>query len=242
MNKQTEHQILEPGLRSIPEISEMAKLAEMLGKRPPAGGLAQFGAMTFEEIAHSIVPCSEGFDKQSGATYKDKTTPLIRLFRERGWPKFDRAIVIAGMRKYNSDPKDGFIPYAPGSIDIEAAINFDPKHKELQIFGRERGDNDEILSCLVELHYITGIATEYGNGEDSLEIVIPTRTDGIWEKITDLQFSRPTGIVIVTPYITLWCENMSVNNLIIMPTDITSVKMGEAIKIAKYLCNRNEIE
>lgn len=242
MTTETKQQILEPESINMPDISAMSALAKTIEKRPPAGGLAQFGAMTFKEIAHSIVPCNKGFDKQSGGTYQDEADPLVRIFRERGWPEFDRAIVIAGVRKYHIDPKDGFIPYAPGSIDIEAAVNFDPKHRELQLFGKKRGNNDGILSCLFGLRYITGIATEYGNGENSLEIIVPVETEGVWEKIDDLQFKRPTGMVIVTPYLTLWCENMSVNNLIKMPDAIVSVKMFETIKIAKYLLLANNIK
>lgn len=149
--------------------------------------------------------------------------------------------MLAGVRKYVVDPKDGFIPLAPGSIDIEAALKLDKpnEHRELQIFGDIRKETGAFK--LSGIDSIIGFATEYGNGPDSLETIIPVLTRGIWEKIMDTQFSRPTGIVIVTPYITLWCEDMSINNLINMPTEIMSVKMREAIKIAEHLCDTNNI-
>ena len=196
--------------------------------------------MSFDEIAFAIISADKGFDKQSKTNWNSPEIALERVFREYDWAKFHAAIVIAGVRKYVVDPNDGFIPLAPGSIDVEAALEFNPKHRELQPYGRvTHRIHFQGLSEMIqrELDKRIGFATEYGNGEDSLEVVIPLHTPGVWEKIEDTQFDRPTGMVIVTPHITLWCEDMSINNLIDMPTKMMSVKMLEAIKIARHLCN-----
>ncbi|MCK5466709.1 hypothetical protein KAI56_04435 [Candidatus Parcubacteria bacterium] len=235
MTNKKELQILEPEARNIPDISAMNTFAEMLGKRSPSGGFVQVGVMSFLEIAESIVPCDSGFDKQIGVKYDGQDFVLSRIFEERGWPLFRNAIVLAGVRKYNVDPKDGFIPLAPDSIDIEAAIKLSLTHREVQVLGEKRVSGMPI--DLTGIDSKIGVATEYGNGQPSFELIFPIKTKGIWKEIVDIQFNRPTGMVIITPYITLWCECMSINNLSTMPMNIVSVKMFEAIKIAKWFAN-----
>ena len=224
---------LEPAERSFDFSPEIKKFAEIMGKRS-GGGSVQLGVMNLEEIASAIIPVNNGFNKQGNNTWEYPAFALSRMMREYGQTPFKQAIVIAGVRKYAVDPNDGFIPLAPGSIDVEAAIEFNPEHRELQIYGN-RCPPYALFQKAV--HEILGFATEYGNGQDSLESLIPLYTFGVWRKIKDIQFNRPTGMVIVTPHITLWCEDMSINNLVNMPTKMTSVKMLEAIKIAKHLCN-----
>lgn len=220
-------------------VSDIEKFAKKSGKRP-GGGSVRLGIMSFKEIADVIVPCEHGFDKKSGMEYDNKSFVLSRIFKERGWPPFNKAIVLAGMRKYVVDPKDGFVPYAPGTIDIEAAIELNTEYRELRMEIDPRAETEGIHK-LHGLKSKIGFSTEYGNGPDSLETDFLLEEPGIWKKINDIQFNRPTGIVIVTPYITLWCEDMSINNLIEMPNYMTSVKMLEAIKIVKNLREINNI-
>lgn len=224
---------LEPKRRIFDLSSEIKDFAEVVGKRT-GGGSAQIGVMSLEEIASTIVPVSSGFDKQGNTTWEGPTFALLRVMREYGWTPFDQAIIIADVQKYAVDLSDGFIPLAPKSIDVEANIEFSSEHRELQIYG-DRCSPHLLLQKAV--HEIVGFATEYGNGQDSLEVVIPLYTSGVWKRIEDIQFNRSTGMVIVTPYITLWCEDMSINKLTDMPTEVSSVKTLEAIKIAKHLCS-----
>ena len=239
----SDKQILKPETREMPDLNTTKAFAEEIEKRS-GGGIVQTGLMSLDEIADVIVPCKKGYDKLSGSTPNNPISFLYRIFTERGWPMFEHAIVLAGVRKYNIDPSNGFVPFAPGTIDIEAAPKLDYKHNELKILGKERESTGKLTrtSGLVRMRYIVGLATEYGNGKDSLETVIPVFTPGIWEEIKDIQFDRPTGMVIVTQHITLWCEGMSINNLMNMPMDISSVKMLEAIKIMKYLYDFNDIK
>lgn len=230
---------LEPKERSTPNISEIDTFAKNMGKRS-GGGSVQVGLMFLGEIANTIVPCNSGFDKKSANKYNSQLFVLSRFFEEHGWPLLNKAIVLAGVRKYVIDPEDGFIPLAPGTIDIEAALEMNPEHRELQIFGDMRKKMEVPLE-LYDLNSIIGFATEYGNGQDSLETILPIFTPGIWKEIKDIQFNRPTGMVIVTPYITLWCENMSINNLVEVPMNLVSVKMLETIKIVKHFCNNYNI-
>jgi len=226
--------IKEPEKELTIGMSDIKEFAEKSGKRT-GGGSVPIGIMSFEEIADVIVPCERGFDKKSGVEYNSKSFVLSRIFEERGWPPFDKAIVLAGMRKYVVDPEDGFVPYAPGTIDIEAAIGLNPEHRELKLEIDPR-TGTENFPRLHGLKSKIGYSTEYGNGPDSIEMILPNDEPGIWRKIKDIQFNRPTGMVIVTPYIRLWCEGMSINNLINMPPEMYSVKMLETIKIAKHSC------
>ena len=235
---------LEPVGRIFDPSSRIEGFAEATRKRA-GGGSVQIGPMSFEAIASAIVPVSSGFDKQSGAKWEDPAFVLSRVMTEYGWTLFDSAIVIAGVRKYVVDPSDGFLPLAPGSIDIEAALEFNPEHRELQIYGDHHSHSPLFRETVNE---ITGLATEYGNGPNSLEGIIPLYTPGAWRRIIDTQLDangnkldRPTGMAIITPYTKLWCEGMSVNNLRGMPMDMASVKMLEAIKIAKHLCKEFNI-
>ncbi|MCK4592527.1 hypothetical protein KAT63_03780 [Candidatus Parcubacteria bacterium] len=223
-------------------ITDIEKFAEMIGKRS-GGGSVRIGRMTFEEISDVTIKCKKAFDKKNEIVLNGKNSILLRIFQERGWPAFDQAIVIAGVRKFNVDQEDeiGFISLGCGSIDVEAAIELNIEHRELELETRLRNKEEK----LPELHGLIskiGLSTEFGNGPDSLETTLLLWEPEIWENIKDIQFNRPAGIVIVTPYITLWCEGMSINNLIEMPDYMASVKMAEAIKIGKNLCEINNIK
>ena len=222
---------------TIPGIKEFA---EKSAKRP-AGGSAQIGRMSFREISDEIIECKKAYDKRSNTILNGKDTILLRVFQERGWPVFDQAIVIAGARKFNVDQKDeiGFIPLGCGTIDTEAAIELNAEYRELELETKPR---EEELPELRGLSSKIGFSTEYGNGHDSLETTLLLSEPKIWTEVRDIKFGRPAGMVIVTPYITLWCEDMSINSLINMPDYMTSVKMLEAIKIAKHLCEINDIK
>lgn len=204
-------------------------------KKRIAGGRAQFNLATFAELAGAIVSdpanLKQPFDKQVKYRYGAKAYVLERVFREYGWPISADAVIIAGVQKYNQDPKDGFIPLAPGSIDIEAGIKLEPwGHLELDVFGDLREPNKGFSKILQSK---IGIVTEYGNG-DSLELVIPVYTPGLWKQVKDKEFGRRAGITIVTPFITLWCEGLDINFLTELP-HTASVKMLEAVKIARQV-------
>lgn len=220
--------------------SIVGQLGDMTEKRV-GGGRAQFGYTTFAELATTIVSCEKGFDKQKRVEWSGKEHALRRIFSERGWPTFDKAILIAVIRKYNEDPKDGFIPLAPGTIDIEASLTMeDIVHKEALVFGEPRpSNNDENLAKAIS--EIIGLTTEYGNG-NSIEIVVPMLTPGIWQKVEDIEFGRPAGAIVASPYLTLYCEGMDINNLQTAPRELLSVKAVEAIKIAKHLCKKCDIK
>lgn len=223
--------------------SIIGQLGDMTKKRV-GGGRAQFGITTFPELAATILTNEKGFDKQKKAEWNGKELALQRIFKERNWPTFEKAIIIAVIRKWNVDRKDGFIPLAPGTIDIEASLTMeDIIHKEALVFGEPRqSDNDEHFAKAIS--EIIGLTTEYGNG-NSIEIVVPMFTPGIWQKVEDIEFGRPAGVIIVTPFLTLYCEGMEgmdINNLQDIPNKLLSVKAVEAIKIAKHLCEKCNIK
>ena len=164
---------------------------------------------------------------------------LHRVFAEYGWSIFDRAILIAVIRKWMVDPKDGFIPLSCGSIDIEAGLNIVADlHKECVVSG-DPGEPNPFFSEAVSKK--VGITTEYGNLGDSLEFVVPLYTPGIWRSIEDTEFGRKTGIVIVTPTLELYCEGLDVNGLQPVSERLLSVKVVESIKIAKQICRECDI-
>jgi hypothetical protein len=213
----------------------LGQVGDMIGKRI-GGGRAQFGLMTFADVADVIVRNAKGdtgFDKQAKKPWQGKSAALKRVFAEYGWPAFEKAILIGVVRKWIVDEADGFIPLACGSIDIEAGLNIlADLHKECLVSGIP-SDPDPVFAEAISKK--VGVTTEYGNG-DSFEIVVPQYTAGIWEEIRDTEFGRPAGAIIVTPHLTLYCEGMTVNNLWSAPTELLSVKTVEAIKIAKQLC------
>lgn len=212
--------------------SRIDVLAEQIGKRV-GGGRAQMNITTFEGLAVMIVPLATGIDKQSKSEYDWRSYVLGRAFNEYGWTTVEKFVIIAAVQKYIQDPKDGFIPLSPGSIDIEAGMDMEAiyGHRELVIHGESAHPHLEFLQ---EINSRIGFATEYGNGPDSLEIIIPVYTPGKWQRIEDIEFGRETGIVIVSPYDTLWCRGLDINNLELLPLR-ASVKLQEAVKIARHV-------
>jgi len=214
--------------------SELDVFMGPLNKRV-AGGRVQMNIMGWEDVARNIVPYppegKSGFDKQIKRPWTNQGYALGRIFKEYGWPAFKEAVVMGGVQKYAVDPNGCFIPLAPGSIDIEAGIDIEAiyGHRELLIWGEPGTADDDFQKILSST---IGFATEYGNG-NSMEVIIPVCTPGTWQKIEDIEFGRTTGMVIVTPHVTLWCEGLSVNRLQKMPYSKASVKMIEAIKIAR---------
>ncbi|EKD32884.1 MAG: hypothetical protein ACD_76C00123G0004 [uncultured bacterium] len=218
--------------------SIVGSVGDMVGKRV-GGGRAQYGSATFEELAQMIISSETGFDKQSKSPWNERRSALVRIFQEYGWPMFSRAVLIAVVRKWAIDPKDGFIPLFPGSIDIEAGLNILEKlHTECVVSGVPGEVDQEFADAICEK---VGLASEYGNG-DSIEIVVPLYTPGHWQEVVDTEFGRPTGIIIVTPTLELYCEGMSVNNLGEVPWKRLSVKTKEAVNIAHQLCRECNIK
>ena len=213
--------------------SVAGQLTDMIGKRV-GGGRVQFGLSAFEDLAETFIEIEKGYDKQNKSDWGGQSVALLRVFAEYGWPTFDHAILIAVIRKWMVDPKDGFIPLSCGSIDIEAGLNIVADlHKECVVSG-EPGEPNLFFSEAVSKK--VGITTEYGNLGDSLEFVVPLYTPGIWRTIEDTEFGRKTGIIIVTPILELYCEGLKINGLQPLPGRMLSVKVVEAIKIAKQLC------
>ncbi len=228
---------LEPNLKTVysDRVNSVAgQLGDFTNKRV-GGGRVQVGITRFADFADTVIHSQSGFDKREKAEWNDKIVALSRIFVEYGWPEFQEAITIAVIRKWSVDPKDGFIPLAPGSIDIEAGLNIIADlHKEAVIDGiPAEGLCDSGFAEAVSQKM--GITTEYGNG-DSIELVVPFYTPGIWKKVEDTEFGRRTGIIIVTPVLTLYCEGMNINSLQEPPYELLSVKTLEAIKIARQLC------
>jgi len=219
--------------------SVMGQVGDEVKKRI-GGGRVQMGIMTFANLADVIVPVKEGYHKQKKSKWEKKTDALLAIFSQYGWPVFDKAVVIAVIRKWSIDPKGGFIPLAPGTMDIEAGLDIrDALHKEAVINGLpdEESFSSEFAQAITEK---VGITTEYGNG-DSIEFVVPFYTPGIWQEVEDNEFHRRTAIIIVTPVLILYCEGMSVNSLQEPPHELLSVKTVEAIKIAQQLCRECKI-
>ena len=219
--------------------SVMGQVADLVGKRI-GGGRVKMGIMTLADLADTIVPIENGFDKQRKSEWGHKTDALLAIFSQYGWSAFEKAIVIAVIRKWSVDPKDGFIPLAPGTIDIEAGLNIIADlHKEAVVngFPDEKSFSNEFAQAIAKK---VGITTEYGNG-DSIEFVVPFYTPGTWQGVKDTEFHRRTAIIIVTPVLTLYCEGMDVNSLQEPPYELLSVKTVEAIKIARQLCRECQI-
>lgn len=217
--------------------SQLEILAEMTHKRV-GGGRVQMNVMSWEGIARTIVPLypqrKEGFDQQSKTGWTRPEFALSRKFSEYGWPEFERAVVFAVLKRQSVDPKNAFIPLAPGLLDIEAGMKTEAiyGHREIDIYGSS-GKPDPVFR--EKICGIIGLTTEYGNGPDSIEVVIPVYTPGTWTRIEDFEFGRKAGIVVVTSFLTLWSEGMSINSLMEMPWTIVSGKVREAVKIAKHL-------
>lgn len=217
--------------------SVLGQLGDQIGKRV-GGGRVQMGIVSFGDLAETIIKNNKGdgnsgFDKQAKKPWQGKSSVLARVFAEYGWPAFERAILIGVVRKWMVDAADGFIPLACGSIDIEAGLNIEADlHKECLVSGIP-GDTDPTFAEAISKK--VGITTEYGNG-DSIEVVAPFYTPGLWQEVRDTEFGRPAGVIIVTPTLTLYCEGMTVNNLHSASLELLSVKTVEAIKIAKQLC------
>lgn len=213
--------------------SVAGQLADMLGKRV-GGGRVQLGLVTFEDFARTIIKSKKGYDKKAKSEWIGQSIALRRIFAEYGWALFDKAILIAVVRKWAVDPTDGFIPLACGSMDIEAGLNIVADlHKECVVSG-EPVDPDPIFAKAISEK--VGITTEYGNLGDSLELVVPLYTPGIWRSISDTEFGRKTGAIIITPTLELYCEGMNINGLQPVQDKLLSGKVVEAMKIAKQLC------
>lgn len=217
--------------------SMVGQLSDMLGKRV-GGGRVQMGLATFNQLAETIITNAKGdgqsgFDKQAKKPWQGKETALQRVFSEYGWSTFERAVIIGVVRKWNVDAADGFIPLACGSIDIEAGLNIEADlHKECLVSGIPSEPDNTFADAVSKK---VGLATEYGNG-DSIELIVPLYTPGLWQEVKDTEFGRPAGVIIVTPTVALYCERMTVNKLDTAPQNLLSIKAVEAIKIAKQLC------
>jgi len=233
---------IEPLRAEIEIFSESVKtqleiLAGMIYKRV-GGGRVQMNIMSWSDIAGTIVPLrpqgKQGFDQQSKTEWTRPEFALSRIFREYGWLEFEKAVVFAALRRHSVDSKSAFIPLAPGLLDIEAGIKIEAIYgrREIDVYGF-LGEPDPVFR--EKICGIIGLTTEYGNGPDSIEAVIPVYTPGTWTRIEDFEFGRKTGMAIVTPFLSLWCEGMSINSLTEMPWPIVSGKVREAVKIAKHL-------
>lgn len=219
--------------------SALGVLADLVAKRV-GGGRVQMGLMTFLALAKSLIPNESGYDKQSKTDWVGQDNALKLLFGRRGWPLFDRAVVIAVIHKWAVDPKGGFIPLDPNSIDIEAKLSAEvgDLQKECVIYGTS-GEPD--ASFAEKIAAKIGITTEYGNG-DSIELVVPFYSPGDWKRIADNGLERRTGIIIVTPALVLYCEEMNICGIQRVPWELMSCKVLEAIKIAQQLCRECDIE
>jgi len=204
-----------------------------------AGGRVQMNVVPWSDIARTIVPLhpqgKPGFDQQGNTEWVQPEFALSRIFKEYGWPEFERAVVFAAVRRHSVVSETALIPRAPGLLDIEAGIEIEAiyGHKEIDVYGFPE-EPDPVFR--EKIRGIIGLTTEYGNGPDSIEVVIPVYTPGTWTRIEDFELGRKAGVAIVTPFITLWCKGMSINDLTDMPWPIVSGKVREAVKIAKYLC------
>jgi len=224
--------------------SQLEILAEMTHKRV-GGGRVQMNVMSWEAIARTIVPLppqgKPGFDQQGNIEWVQPEFALSRIFREYGWPEFEEAVVFAAVKRHSVVPKNALIPLAPGLLDIEAGMKIEAiyGHREIDVYGFP-GEPDPVFK--EKISGIIGLTTEYGNGPDSIEVVIPVYTPGTWTRIEDFELGRKTGIAIVTPFLALWCKEMSIDSLIEIPWSIVSDKVKEAVKIAKYLNRLCEVE
>lgn len=217
--------------------SQLEILAEATHKRV-GGGRVQMNVMSWSDIARTIVPLppqgKPGFDQQSTTEWVQPEFALSRIFREYGWTEFEGVVVFAAVKRHSVVPKNALIPLAPGLLDIEAGMKIEAiyGHREIDIYGLP-GEPDSVFK--EKIRGIIGLTTEYGNGPDSIEVVIPVYTPGTWTRIEDFEFGRKTGMAIVTPFITLWCEGMSISGLTEMVWSVVSDKVREAVKIAKHL-------
>jgi hypothetical protein len=237
MERKIEPLRTEKGIFSEPVKTQLEILAEMTHKRV-GGGRVQMNVMSWEAIAKTIIPLPSqgkpGFDQQSNTEWTRPEFALSRIFREYGWPEFERAVVFAVVRRHSVVPKINLIPLAPGLLDIEAGMKIEAiyGHREVDVYGFP-GEPDPVFK--EKIYGIIGLATEYGNGPDSLEVVIPVYTPGTWTRIEDFELGRKTGIAMVTSLISLWCEGMSISSLTEMAWPVVSDKVREAVKIAKHL-------
>jgi len=200
------------------------------------GGTAQMNLVSFAGLAETIVPHANGKDARSGSGLLGREAYLSRVFNEFGWRSPKRVVLIAAVRR--DIGQDGFMPLAPLRIDIEAGQHPEGEegHRELQVVGGVSSPDEEFLQLV---DGFVGVATEYGDKQDSIEFVLPVYTPGQWQAIEDREgpkfgTARQTGIIIVTPYDTLWCPEMDVNNLVGVGAQL-SVKTAEAVKIARHV-------
>ena len=225
-------QILQPTeiAMSKSQILALIEALEVTGKRV-GGGPVKFGSVTFSEWASSIVPCQRGFGKRSNKEWTSPEEALQIIFEDRRWMLFKKAIVIATVKRNAINPKDGCAPLAPGLYDTEST--FDSKkiyeHQEIAIYGQPRESG---VSFSLPNH---GIASEFGNLDDSIEIILPTSVSGDWEKLIDIQQGRETATIIITPHDTLLCGG-SVNSLREWLPGEGTVKIKTAIEMAKNIC------
>lgn len=237
---------------SATALENLKNTAGLIAKRV-GGGPVQVGTMSFKDMAEIMISSASGFDSKNRKGWENKEDALRRIFGEYGYPIFDNAILLAVVRKYMVDPKDGFISLAPGTIDIEATFVPNKElHRELQVLGIPGNTDPEFAKAIMNLISIT---SEYGNKGDSIEFVVPLYTPGIWHCVKDVEkakdgrlLDRKTGVIIVTPYLVLYSEckdgdgKLTINNLQPVPDKLLSVKAIEAIKIAKQLCKECDIE
>lgn len=232
-------QILQPTEIAIPEDQVMAIRRELeeSGKRI-GGGIVKFGEITFSELAFSIVPCQKGFDSRKKQEWESPEEALQNEFEDFRRVPFEKAIVLAVVKRLSVDPQDGYRPLAPNKWDIEAA--FKPNevygHQEISVYGQLR---ESPVSLPISIPSY-GLASEFGNIGDSIEFIFPTWVDGIWGKIVDNQRGRETAIIIVTPHDTLLCERMSINFLREWITNEGTVKTRTAIEMAENVCRESK--
>jgi len=224
--------ILEPTQITIPEnqILAIRETIETTGKRV-GGGTVKTGEMTLSELASSIVPYQSGFNSRKKQKWESPEEALQNKFKEFRWTPFEKAIVIAVVKRFSVDPQDGYIPLAPGEWDIEAAFNPNEVygHQEIVVRGQLR------KSMVSPSFPAYGLASEFGNLGDSIEFIFSAWVDEIWEEIIDTQRGRETAMVIVTPHDILLCEKMSINYLRkLLPGEIT-VKTRTAIEMAENI-------
>jgi hypothetical protein len=111
-------------------------------------------------------------------------TKIKREFERNQWPKFEKAVVIAGTKRNDH------------AVDIERA-------KELLILGNNTQEPD-----LVFQKYVSEYTSPKG-----IVVYVP----GLWRNITFLPSNDKTirikGVIIVTPELTLWCEDLKIRHL-----------------------------
>lgn len=231
-------------------LKSIEKTAKLLGKRVGVGPV-QTGIITLSELAEVLIEAESGFDSKYKKPWESKEYALRRIFSEYGYPAFNNAITLAVVRRHTID--SGFVPLAPGRIDVEATFTPGKElHRELQISGvlRPVMPIESVFESAISRKI--GLTTEFGNRGDSIEFVAFLHTDGVWTHVKDIEkntegqlLKRKTGIIIVTSCLTLYVEcnekgKLTINNLGPVPIEHLSVKTLEAIKTMKAVyeeCN-----